>query len=62
MTASQVINEIKAMTPEERGEVAEFLRQFESGQEIRVADDKLADEISDRILDRHAELMRKLAL
>jgi hypothetical protein len=62
MTARQVINEIKAMLPEERGQVAQFLRQLESGQGIRHADDHLVEEASDRILDRHAQLMRKLAL
>lgn len=56
------MNEIKTMTPEERGQVAEFLRQLESVPGIRQADDRLVDEISDRILDRHAKLMRKLAL
>jgi hypothetical protein len=55
------MDEIKAMTPEERGEVAEFLRQLEGTPSVRLADDKVVDEISDRIFDRHAELMRKLA-
>lgn len=62
MTTRQVMNEIKAMTPEERGQVAEFLRQLESVPGTRQTDDRLVDEISDRILDRHAKLMRKLAL
>jgi hypothetical protein len=55
------MDEIKAMTPEERSEVAEFLRQLEGTSSVRYADDKLADEVADRILDRHADLMRKLA-
>jgi hypothetical protein len=62
MTARQVMNEIKTMTPEERAQVAEFLRQLESGPRIHQVDDLLVEEVSDRILDRHAELMRKLAL
>ena len=60
MTARQVMNEIKAMTPEERGQIAEFLQQLESGQPNVPSDDRV-DEISDRILERHAALMRKLA-
>ena len=56
------MNEIKAMTPEERGRVAEFLRQLESGQGIRHENDRLVEKVSDRIMDRHEELMRKLAL
>jgi hypothetical protein len=62
MTATQVMNEIKAMTPEERGKVAELLRQLEHGQGIRQTDDRLVEEVSDRIMDRHADLLRKLAL
>jgi hypothetical protein len=55
------MNEIKAMTPEERGQVAEFLRQLESGRGTDQVDDHVTEELSDRILDRHSELMRKLA-
>jgi hypothetical protein len=61
MTMAQVINEIIAMTPEERGEVAEFLRKLEKERGPQAAD-ALVDEVSDQILDRHADLMRKLAL
>ena len=62
MTARQVMDEIKIMTPEERGQVAEFLRQLNTGEGTRKADDTQVEAISDRILDRHSELMRKLAL
>ncbi len=55
------MEEIKAMTSEERGQVAEFLRQLESGEATPDALDARVEEISDRILDQHAELMRKLA-
>ncbi len=61
MTARQVMDEIKALSPEERGKVAAFLRELEYIPQVRVADDKAADEMSDRILDQHADLMRKLA-
>ena len=61
MTVWQILNEIKAMTSEERGQIALFLRRLESG-EADITADKLADEISDRILERHAVLMPKLAL
>jgi len=56
------MDEIKIMTPEERGQVAEFLRQLNTGEGTRKADDTQVEAISDRILDRHSELMRKLAL
>ena len=50
------------MTSEERGQVAEFLRQLESAPSPRQVSDREFEEISDRIFERHAELMRKLAL
>jgi hypothetical protein len=62
MTARQVMKEIAAMTPEERGQVSEFLRQLESAPATRQVSDQEFEEISDRIFERHAELFRKLAL
>ena len=50
------------MTPEERGQVAEFMRQLESAPAAGQVSDREFEEISDRIFERHAELMRKLAL
>ena len=61
MTARQIIDEIKAMNPEERGQVAEFLRQLEMSKAGAEISEQRVDEIADQILDRHAELMRKLA-
>jgi len=61
MTAAEVINEIKIMTAEEREQVAAFLRQCEARPPVHYADDRVVEEASRRILDRHAGLMRKLA-
>jgi len=61
MTATQVINEIKALDPRERGKVLDFLLEIESAQTIRYADDRTFDDVADRVMDRHADLMRKLA-
>lgn len=61
MTATQVINEIKALDPRERGKVLDFLLEIESAQTIRYADDRIFDDVADRVMDRHADLMRKLA-
>jgi hypothetical protein len=62
MTTRQVMKEIAAMTPEERGQVAEFLHQLGSAPVARQVSDREFEEISDRIFERHAALMRKLAL
>jgi len=61
MTAIQVMKEIAAMTPVERDQVAEFLRQLEGAAGSQQVDDRQFELISDRIFDRHADLMRKLA-
>ncbi len=62
MTARQVMKEIAAMTPDERGQVAEFLRQLESAPVHQQVSDREFEEISDRVFERHADVMRKLAL
>jgi hypothetical protein len=61
MTARQVMDEIKTMTPEERAEVAQFLRELDNGCEVRYANDADVEKIAEKVFDRHAELMRKLA-
>ncbi|MEI9999008.1 MAG: hypothetical protein WDO13_07480 [Verrucomicrobiota bacterium] len=61
MTVRQVMNEIAAMTPEERGQVTDFLRRLEGATKAPDVSERSIEEISDRILDRHADLMRKLA-
>lgn len=61
MTATQVINEIKALEPQERAKVLDLLLEIEATQNIRHADDRAFDDVADRVIDRHADLMRKLA-
>jgi len=60
MTAIQVMNEIKALDPRERAKVLELL-EIEAAQNVRYADDHAFDEVADRVMDRHTDLMRKLA-
>ena len=62
MTASEIIQEIKAMSAQERERVMAFLLQYEKDQTtVHYADDQAANEASDRVLKKHAKLMRKLA-
>ena len=61
MTATQVINEIKALEPQERVKMFDFLLEIESDERIRYADDQSFDNAADRVVDQHADLMRKLA-
>lgn len=61
MTALQVINEIKALDPRERARVLDLLLEIEAAQDIRHVDDRTFDDVIDLVMDRHADLMRKLA-
>lgn len=72
MTATQIINEIKNITPTERDQVLLFLMQFDSNSFSKLkksakpdsfdyADDSIVEEASERILNHHAPLLKKLA-
>ncbi|HWL53386.1 MAG TPA: hypothetical protein VNQ90_13195 [Chthoniobacteraceae bacterium] len=61
MTVTQVINEIKALDPRERAKVLDLLLEIEAAQKTCYADDRTFDKVADRVMDRHADLMRKLA-
>lgn len=72
MTALQIIDEIKRITPEEREQVSLFLMQFDAGtfsapkkhinaHSFHYADDSIVEETSERILNCHASLLKKLA-
>ena len=63
MTAQAVIQQIKALPPEERAKVVGFLHELESPQPPRVrhADEKTFAEAAEWTLSEHADLMRKLS-
>lgn len=72
MTAVQIIDEIKRITPEEREQVSLFLMQCDvrpfskqkksiAANSFHYADNSIVEEASDRILNRHAPLLKKLA-
>jgi hypothetical protein len=58
MTAHEVINYIKALPPQERDKVVDFITK-----ELRVPTmgKRTFEKSSKRVFDRHAELMRKLS-
>ena len=61
MTAVDVINEIKTLTPEELAEVIRFLRELEAHQPAQVIDDQGFEAAASQVLTRHADLLQKLA-
>ena len=61
MTATDVIEQIKTLDPQERAKVLGVLLGIEAAQKIVDMDDQRFDRAADRVLKRHADLMRKLA-
>lgn len=61
MTALDVINEIKTLTPEELAEVIRFLRELETHQPAQVIDDRAFETVTSQVLNRHGDLLQKLA-
>ncbi len=61
MTAAQVIDQLKALPPEERAKVVEYLHEMEATRPERVMDRSTFERATGQVFDRHAELMRKLS-
>ena len=61
MTARAVIEQIKALPPDEQAKVVEFLEELRSVQQLGTMKAETFEESAKRVFDRHAELMRKLS-
>ena len=69
MTSAEIIEQIEALSPEEQREVSRFLRELartdatsSAGRPaVRYATDEQARVAGEEILEKHAELFRKLA-
>jgi hypothetical protein len=61
MTASEVIDQIKTLDPEERDKVLDLLLEIEAGQKSVYMDSESFDRAADVVLKRHADLLGKLA-
>ena len=60
MTARAVIEQIKALPPEEQAKVIDFLEEVKAVRQVRTIPSATFEESSKRVFDRHAELMQKL--
>jgi len=61
MTAYEVIDQIKALPPEERAKVVGFIQEMESVRSERTMDRNTFEQSAKQVFDRHAELMHKLS-
>ncbi len=61
MTAHAIIEQIKALPPEEQAEVVEFVVGISGQNQIHTLDSARFKETSEKVLERHEELMRKLS-
>ena len=61
MTAREVIDQIKALPPEERARVIDFIEEVRAQEHVRYADQKNFEDAAAWTLKEHAELMRKLS-
>lgn len=61
VTAQEVIDQIKALSPEERAKVVGFIHELESGKPGRTMDRKTFEQSTKQVFDRHDILMHKLS-
>ncbi|HTJ79710.1 MAG TPA: hypothetical protein VL357_12005 [Rariglobus sp.] len=62
MTAHEVIDQIKALGPNERAKVLDFVHALDSAKTpMPHADDRAFEEARKWVFEEHADLMRKLS-
>jgi hypothetical protein len=65
MSAAEIIEQIKALSVEDKAKVAEFLRACSSEQApaaLRIMEDSVFKKAADATFSKHDELLKKLAL
>ena len=61
MSTNEIIEQIKALRPEERAKVLASLLEIEAAQDNRRMEGAKFQEAANRVLTRHADLLQKLA-
>jgi len=66
MSAAEIIEQIKALSPDEQRQVSEFIRGMDHDDEGRQSDIRYAEKPTfesavERVFEKHDELFRKLA-
>ena len=61
MTVVDLIEQIRSLDPQDRAKVMAALLEIEAAQGISPMDDQVFDRAANRVVERHAETLRKLA-
>ena len=61
MTAAEMIEQIKTLDPQERAKVLDHLLEMEAIGADGCMEDGTFDRVAERVVERHADLLRKLA-
>jgi hypothetical protein len=61
MSAAEIIDQIKALEPQERAKILALLLEIEAAEKVGCMNDERFDDVAERVLSRHADLMQKLA-
>jgi hypothetical protein len=61
MNAHEVIDQIKALSPEEQAKVIGFIEEVKATQRVKYADDPSFAAAAEWVFKEHSELMRKLS-
>ena len=61
MSASEIIEQIKALPQHEREQIAAFIRSENDSREVRYADEATFAAAATRVFETHDELLRRLA-
>ena len=61
MTADEIINQIKALPPQERAKVVVRIQDLQTPDSDRTMDPKTFERSAKQVFDRHAELMHRLS-
>ena len=61
MSATEIIEQIKALPPEEQARVVEFVSTLNGEPPVRYMDEKTFQAAVDKVFAEHHEVLRKLA-
>jgi hypothetical protein len=61
VSVSQIIEEIKALPPQEQARIVDFVNDLKSKHEVKYASDEEFQAAADEVFSKHRELLRRLA-